>query len=216
MRILVPLLALALLLTVVPSSSQARPDGDPRPHGRSDATALSVVEGNATLVVVVNSTGGDGTFSFEATGAGLPSSFSLTTVNGTSQTSFSGLPSEERPSLSEQPPGGWALRASGCDAGTPDNITLQDNGTTTCWFDNVHFATLTVNVTSEGGDGTFAFEASGGGLPASFNVTTVNGSAWVVFANVTPDENVSVREIVPDDWDLANATCEGNLSLEAE
>lgn len=191
-----------------------------RDAGPSTASATESAEapGNATLVVVVDATGGDASFPFRTTGGeGLPSEFTLATADGAARITFGGLRAGHNYTLEQTVPTGWALTRAACDAGTPDNLTLRDNETTTCTFEDTRLATLHVRVLAAGGDASFPFRATGGhGLPAAFNVTTANGTgtaAFTVASNVT----YNLTQDVPTGWNLTSAGCTwgmpGNLTL---
>ncbi|HUR69901.1 MAG TPA: hypothetical protein VM370_11705 [Candidatus Thermoplasmatota archaeon] len=199
-------LALLLLASLAPAAV-ARPPGE-----RAARLATGVVEtleapGTATLVVMLNASGGDLDVSFAALGAGLPGSFTLATRNGTATARFGELHADDNASLSVASREGWQLVASGCSEGTPTDIELLDNGTTTCWFDEDKVATFRVTLRTHGGDGTFRVDAEGDDVPASFNITTRNGTGSTSF--VVDDRSEHTATIVlPEGWRRDAGACD--------
>ena len=105
---------------------------------------VTVTPQKGNLVIIKNTVGGNGTFAFTTTGAGL-SSFNLTTQNGTASKTFSNINSGTY-SVSETVPSEWSMSAS-CDGSnnTPASITVAPGATVTCTFTNTKLPTLTVN-----------------------------------------------------------------------
>lgn len=198
-------LSLAILLTLV-----LAPVVDAKP-GRGDGVLSFVADegGNATLVVVLNTTGGDGAFTFDAD----DDSFTLSTVNGTANATFDGLAAGSGLALSMREASGWRLAGSSCSDGTPGNVTLVENGTTTCWFEAERLATLVVRVHAPG-NGTFAFTAEGEGVPANFTVGVANGTGSVTFADLLPGEAYAVAFGENVGWTVLESDC-GNVTMEA-
>lgn len=199
-------LLVALLLAMPISAAAGKGAGKPGPRESSTPVALSSTEeGNATLVVVVNATGGDLALPFNVS-AQLGANRTLTTTNGMTNATFSNL-SAGNASLAPRVPAGWRLAHEACDAGTPSNVTLVENATTTCWFDVLKLATLVARVQALGGDASFPFHATGAGLPESFVVNTTNGTGALAFADLEPGAARSLAALVPANWTLASATC---------
>lgn len=190
-------LAILLLLAIAPAA-EAKP-------GRGDALLSLVAQegGNATLVVVLNATGGDGNFTFDAD----EDTFTLSTVNGTANATFDGLAAGSGLELSMRDASGWRLASSACSDGAPDNVTLVENGTTTCWFDAERLATLVVRVDAPG-NGTFAFTGEGDGLPANFTIGVANGTGSVAFADLLPGETYSVAFGENVGWSVLASDCD--------
>jgi hypothetical protein len=158
----------------------------------------------ATLTIVKNTVGGDGSFDFTSQTL-TPASFSLTTVSGTAQQSFNNL----KPGtydVSETVPAGWDLTNAVCSNGSsPSSIGLAAGENVTCTFVNTKQASLTVVKNTAGGDGSFDF-TSQTLTPASFSLTTVSGTAQQSFNNLKPG-TYDVSETVPSGWLLTSATC---------
>ena len=113
-----------------------------------------------SLVVVKRAVGGDDTFPFTSPPLG---SFSLTTVTGTAQPSFTNLPPGSY-DVSETVPAGWDA-----DSGDPvcsngeqrRHITVAPGETVTCTFQNTKQGPIVVKKQAVGGDGAFDFAAAG-------------------------------------------------------
>ena len=221
-------LALSLAALLLTSATVVASHGDPHGRGGRDpaatstsaATAAEEAEpaGNGTLVVVANATGGDGSFTFDASGPGLPDNFTLATTNGTASATFANLSENATFALAPRVPAGWNLTHAACTQGEPGNLTLPENGTVTCWFDLLRLATLVVVKNATGGDGTFRFETAGDGLPANFTLATTNGTASATFGGLTPGR-YGVNESDAPGWNLTRAACSDgahdDLSLDA-
>lgn len=205
MRSFPPLLALLAALLLAAPALAAGPHGAEGPKAR--VLAASAGEGNATLVVVVNATGGDLALPFDAAGSGLPASFSVQTAGGVGSAAFANLAGANASLQPLLPPSGWRLRHAACDAGAPANVTLTQNATSTCWFDLLKLASLVVTVRSAGGDAAFPFQATGAGLPASFTVNATNGTGALAFADLEPGAARSLAPAPPAGWTLAASAC---------
>ena len=95
----------------------------------------------STLVVVKNTIGGDGTFSFSGTGTGVDSSFNLTTSSGTAQTSFTDLTPGSGYAVSESSASGWTQTSVTCTGeNSPSDITIVAGQTVTCTFTNTKYS----------------------------------------------------------------------------
>jgi hypothetical protein len=116
-------------------------------------TATFQLPTTGTIVIQKQTTGSGGTFSFTATGTGLPSSFSLTTPSGggTASQTFANV-SPGTKTVTEQFVPGWVLTNLVCsdpDGGTTVNvgtrtatIDLDPGETITCTFTNTQGVTL--------------------------------------------------------------------------
>ena len=73
--------------------------------------------------------------------------------------------------------------------------------------------TLIINKTALNGNDTFSYSASGSGLPASFSLTTLSGSASQTFANLLPGASGGTRTVSennpppPADWAFTSLAC---------
>jgi uncharacterized protein (TIGR03437 family) len=164
-------------------------------------TFLNTQQG-ASIRVVKNTVGGNGTFAFTSN-FGLTS---LTTVGLTASQTFSGLTPGGSYSVSETVPTGWTQTSATCTNGTPAAITVVAGATTTCTFLNTQ-ATQTGSIrvvkNTVGGDGTFTFT----GTLGLTSLTTIGGTASQTFSSLTPGSNFSVSETVPTGWTQTSASC---------
>jgi hypothetical protein len=139
----------------------------------------------STLILVKNTVGGNGTFQFAGTGAGVTPTFPVITVGGTKTVIFAGIPSGPK-SLSETVPPGWVGDSSNVSCSqtvagvTPSqigtlttgevlaggtvsaNLSLGVGATVQCTFTNALLPTLTIIKTVQGtGTTTFTFPVTG-------------------------------------------------------
>lgn len=194
------LLAITLLLALA-----LAPAAEAKPGRSASLLSLDAEEGgNATLRVVLNTTGGDGELVFDAD----DESFALTTVDGTANATFASLPAGSGLALAMRDASGWRLVGASCSAGTPENVTLVENGTTTCWFEAERLASLLVRVAAPG-NGTFAFAGTGAGLPEDFTISVTNGTGSVSFADLLPGETYAVGLGENVGWVVVESDCDG-------
>lgn len=155
-----------------------------------------------TIVIVKNTLGGDGEFSFTSSTLG---NFSLTTVDGTDSTSFSGLDPADTYDVAETVPAGWELNSATCDSGeTIDSIDLDPGETVTCTFENEKAGSIVIVKNTVGGNGTFNFTSTTLG---NFALETTSNTASTTFSNLDVDLTYDAAETVPSGWDLTSATC---------
>lgn len=109
-------------------------------------TCTFVNEELAKIVLVKNTVGGNGTFDFTMTGAGLPTTAQLVTTANTATQTFSDLDQDNTYSIAETVPEGWDLTSSSCTGtgNTPASITPNPGETVTCTFTNTKKPKLTV------------------------------------------------------------------------
>ncbi len=166
----------------------------------------------ASVRIVKNTVGGNGTFQFAG-----DLSATVTTVAGTGQAVINGLvPGIYR--VTEIVPPGWSLTALACadpSGGTAVDlptatatIDLAPGEQVTCTFtDQVNPATgtIVVNKSATGGDATFPFLA---GLPVtSFTMTTAGGTAPPRTFTGLAAGVYSVIELLPAGWGLSSLAC---------
>src|SRR5579862_3198461 len=178
------------------------------------ASAITVVAGqtttctitntkDATLTIVKNTIGGNGTFGFTTSGSGL-SPFSLTTSSGTASTSFNNRTPGSGYAVSETGQTGWDLTNATCSNGSQlMAITLTAGQTTTCTFTNTARGYIIVQkVTNPSTDTTtsFTFTPSYG---SSFNLVNAGSNT----SPLLPPGNYSVSESALTGWDLTSSTC---------
>lgn len=91
-----------------------------------------------TLTIVKKTIGANGTFDFTATGGnGLPSNFSITTVNNTGTSTTYVLSKTGTYSVAETVPSGWSLTGATCSDGSPVSaIGIDANENVVCTFTN--------------------------------------------------------------------------------
>jgi uncharacterized protein (TIGR03437 family) len=129
----------------------------------------------ASVLIVVNTVGGNGTFLF--TNNLVSSDISVTTVGGTGQTESLGAQGFPA-TLSEVPEAGWTLTSSSCTTGTPASFMPPN----TCTFNNTYTPPPTVTATNPlpGATGV----ATGSTLTVQFseamNPTTLNTTTFTV------------------------------------
>jgi hypothetical protein len=189
----------------------------------------------STLVVVKNTVGGNGTFNFIGTGAGVPSTFPLTTSGGTQTVIFPGILSGPK-SVAEVVPAGWVgdttnVQCAETFAGiTPSiigtlttgqvsaggtvsaNITnLGIGATVTCVFTNALLPTLQVVKTVQGtGTTTFTFPVSGANtLSPSITPPAAPASASFGPVPIAIGNDTISESGPPAGWTLTDFTCSG-------
>ena len=110
----------------------------------------------ANLIIVKNTVGGDGTFSFTTTGEDI-SPFSITTTSNSGVQSFNGI-SAGTYSVTENTPAGWMLTSATCNNDqSPREVSLGLGQTVICTFVDTKNASITVVKNTIGGDGTFNY-----------------------------------------------------------
>jgi uncharacterized protein (TIGR03437 family) len=170
--------------------------------GATTTCTFSNTQQGASIKVVKNTVGGNGTFAFTSN-FGLTS---LTTVGLTASQTFSGLTPGGSYHVSETVPTGWTQTSATCTNGTPAAITVVAGATTTCTFLNTQ-ATQTGSIrvvkNAVGGDGTFTFT----GTLGLTSLTTIGGTASRTFGSLTPGSSFSVSETVHTGWTLTSASC---------
>ena len=158
----------------------------------------------ASLTVVKQAAGGDGTFAFTST-VPAAAAFALTTTGGTAQRTFANLPPGAY-DVTEAALAGWELDGAACGNGnTPDSVTLAAGDVVTCTFANTRLTRLTVVKQTLGGDGVFDFSSTTL-TPTAFSLTTTGGTAQRTFSDLRPG-GYDVSETVPAGWDWTGASC---------
>lgn len=152
-----------------------------------------------SLTVVKNTVGGNASFDFDATGAGLPADIDLTTVNETASQTFNNLSSLNTYTLLENAPNGWVQTNAVCDNGeTVDSINIDPGQTVTCTFTNTKNGSITVAKETVGGNGDFDFS---GDITATLSDGQSSTPVSVAPGTYTVDE-----ASVPG-WALTDITC---------
>jgi hypothetical protein len=181
-------------------------------------TTLEIVE-PASLTIVKNTIGGDGTFDFGLTG-GLTGT-AITTSGGTGSFTYTELRPIPDLDIFETlvPNSVWDATDITC-TGATNNGTFTDSATfpsiqgividegqdVVCTVSNTKLASLTVVKNTTGGNGSFGFEGNNNiGL---FTLDTgVTNTAQTTFSNLQPGTDYSLQEAIPNDWNLAAASC---------
>lgn len=98
----------------------------------------------ATIILVKNTVGGDGTFDFVMTGTTLLSSTQLTTSGGTTQQIFNNIDPDNTYTIAETPvPAGWDLTSATCTGtNTVGSITPNNGEVIICTFTNTKFGSI--------------------------------------------------------------------------
>ena len=150
------------------------------------------------LVVIKNTTGGDGPFSF----TGSAGNFNITTAEGSGQQSFPNIPVGTY-SVTEVSAEGWHVTGSDCDA-----AVVTADATTTCTISNeriVETGNIAVIKNTVGGDATFSFT----GISA-FDITTIAGSGEQDIYSV-PVGTFSLAETPITGWTLTSSNCDSTV-----
>lgn len=129
-----------------PSNITVAPDGT--------VTCTFVNHKRATIAIVKNTVGGDGTFGYTTTGGdNFPASFDVTTSGGTSSQTFNNIDPDLTYSVAEVVPSGWEQTGVTCQNQTsggsvtsrdPTGFQPTNGGTVTCTFANVKLPKLTL------------------------------------------------------------------------
>jgi opacity protein-like surface antigen len=178
--------------------------------------------GTGSITIVKSADGGDGTFTFSASGS-LGPSFSITTSGGSGSRTFSNVAVGVY-TVTENDTAGFNFANLSCTgdgngnttvSGKTATIGLDDGESITCTFVNTAkpapgTGAITIVKLARGGDATFSFSGSGS-LGSNFSVTTVSGSGSRFFNNLSPG-NYLVSEIVPAQWQFTSLSCTGDVA----
>src|SRR5215510_7365010 len=173
----------------------------------------------AGSITIVKSTNGTGDSTFGFTGTGSLGVFAITTAGGTGSLTFPNL-SAGTYRVAEIVPAGWALVSLACSgsatiSGATANIALAAGQDVTCTFTNTAVVTpgtgtITIVKSANGGDGTFAFSASGP-LGANFTITTSGGSGSRTFSNIL-SRTYTITENDTAGFKFASISCSGDTN----
>jgi len=159
---------------------------------------------NASITIVKNTIGNDGSFEFTSSTLS-PSPFTIPTSGNTGSQSFGPLPAGVY-DVAETVPAGWDLISSTCDNGSPVNaINLNGGDNVTCTFTNRQRGTLIVQKIAQGGNDTFGFTSLS---VAGFNITTTGGTGSQTFNDLIPGIYDVNETTVPAGWNLTGASCD--------
>lgn len=169
--------------------------------GEEKTCTITNTRKTGTIKIIKNTIGGDAIFGFTVSGQSS-STPSITTSSGTASTTVTvntGIYG-----ISESPLIGWDNTGASCDSGTPASFSVNSGETVICTFTNTKRGALVVTKITEGDDGEFSFNGSGG--IGDFSITTASSSGTKTFTNLIPS-TYSISETVPDGWDQNSNGC---------
>lgn len=182
-------------------------------------TCTFVNEKYAKIKLVKKTIGGNDTFDFDATGAGLPTDIDLTTVGGTATQTFSNLDQDNTYTIVENVPDGWDLTSAICDKGeTIGSIDLEPGETVTCTFTNTKRGSITI-VKDAQPNGAQDFQFEGDLDPGTFSLDDDSDSTLSntqVFNNLESDKTYTISESnagLGNTWDLTSIDCTGGSDV---
>ena len=175
-----------------------------------------------SITVVKNALGGDDTFAFTGSAA-LGSAFNITTAGNTGSRSVTGLPAGSYTVTEGALPGGWMFNSLSCadstggstfsTSGTTANINFAAGGTVTCTYTNTKLGSITINKSTQNGNGTFDFTGTGAGV-APFSITTVGFAGSHTISGLVPGGTYTVTEQAEAGWDLNAVSCSSGGSAD--
>lgn len=174
-------------------------------------TCTFVNEQLASIVLVKNTLGGNGSFDFDATGDGLPADIDLSTVAGTASQTFTGLDQDHAYSIAENVPAGWELAGSSCTGtNTPASITPDPGETVTCTFTNGLLPTLTLQKTVIVDDGGTATEDDF--TPMIDDAAKAWDEIYALSPGIYTASETTLPEYEPSDWGT-DCAVDGSVTL---
>jgi hypothetical protein len=150
-----------------------------------------------TIDKVTVPSGDPTSFSFSAGGGLTPVSFGLTDVAPPQV--FSNVTPGQSYTISESVPAGWLLATSGTGCVATTNgvtVTPAAGQTVNCVFTDTKLATITIEKTAVGGDGSFTFTGGPGGARS---ITTTGGAGSTTYTDVSPG-TYFIRETGQAGW----------------
>ena len=159
------------------------------------------------LVIVKNTVGADGTFSFSGPIA------SVTTAGNTGTVGLDVAPGTYP--VAETVPAGWALTSASCDQGrTLPNVVISAGQTVTCTFNNTKLGKIIVTKQTLPASSSQQFTFDGSWSGAGTDLTLSNGqsgdSGFLTPGTYSVDETA-----IPAGWDMTSATCSDGSSITA-
>lgn len=156
------------------------------------AKALLIVP-SATIIIVVNTDGGDDAFNFQLTDGQLFSTiqnFNINTSNGSgTYTTTVGFPTSSGYDLTEEVMSGWQLSGAFCISGNPSNssssllnglhLIVSAFTTTTCTFTNTKFTSRNPVLFIPGITGTEIYKSQSQLWPDALRMTTDIGDQFM-------------------------------------
>ncbi len=171
----------------------------------------------ATLTINKTAVGDNATFPFTSTIPGK-ANFNVVTSGGSGTTGAFTIPAGTQYDVTESLPLGWNLTGLSCTgttatiAGAKATFTAATDANIICTYTNTRqTATVTINKSTTGGNGTFPFTSTIPGK-ANFNLVTSGGSATTGSFTVNTG-TYDITESVPGGWSLTNLDCTGAASV---
>lgn len=159
------------------------------------------------LVLVKNTIGADGTFSFSGP------------INSVTTSAFTGTVGlDVAPGsypIAETVPAGWTLTSSSCDQGrTLPNVVVDAGQTVTCTFNNTKLGKIIVTKQTlpDGSPQQFTFDGSWSG-PGT-DLTLADGQSGDS-GFITPGTYSVAETAIPSGWDLTSASCSDGSPITA-
>jgi uncharacterized repeat protein (TIGR01451 family) len=159
------------------------------------------------LVLVKNTVGADGTFSFSGPISSVPTSGNTGTVG------IDVAPGTYP--VAETVPAGWTLTSSSCDQGrTLPNVVIDAGQTVTCTFNNTKLGKIVVTKQTlpDGSPQQFTFDGSWSG--AGTDLTLTDGQSGDS-GFINPGTYSVAETAIPAGWALTSATCSDGSPITA-
>jgi len=148
------------------------------------------------LQIVKNTTGGDGTFTFTATGPSTVAPQTITTSSGTGSVTVCSLNAGTYTVTEGALPNGWVSN----DASKIKTVTVPIGGTGTVTYNNTAQGCLKIVKNTTGGDGTFTFTVSGPSAVAPQTIHTSSGTGQALVCSLTPGTYTVTEGALPNGW----------------
>lgn len=191
--------------------------------GRTDRSlSTGAVQPVGNVVINKVAVGGNTTFSFDATGSGIPSSFSIDTFLESGKT-FSEIAAGSKTVSEVTPQSGWDFTSLSCEdpsGGTTvdetsrtANIDLADGETVTCTFTNTKRGRIKLDKVTDPTNDPQLFDFTLAGGPDSINQGFQLADATAPHdSGLIKPRTYSASETVPAGWDLTGLVCEITIS----
>ncbi len=168
----------------------------------------------ASIKIVKQTIGGDGTFQFTSTNPGF-APLTLSTQNKGASQERTGL-APGRYTITEAAAAGWRLKNIKCNTSAVSTdlsarsvrLDVTHNSKTTCTFTNVKAASITIAKTVNGAGAAFGFKAVGGGVGNFTLSPSDNGTARRQFSALAAG-NYRFTEDRHAGYTLSKLTCTG-------
>jgi uncharacterized surface anchored protein len=144
-------------------------------------TAIYNYTAQGSLKIIKNTTGGNGTFTFTATGPSTVATQTIITSAGSGSVLVSSLTAGSYTVIEGAEPAGFTSN----DAGFTQTITVPAGGTGTAIYNDTAQGSLKIIKNTTGGNGTFTFTATGPSTVATQTIITSAGSGSVLVSSLT-------------------------------